>query len=205
VSGAPKRLFDVVTGTLLLTAMLPVLIVAVVAILVVDGRPVLFRQDREGLGGRPFTLWKLRTMRRDAAAALEELLARDPAARAEYESYFRLATDPRLLPRIGRILRKYSVDELPQLWNVVRGDMSLVGPRPLAPDFIARLDPAFLERRRRVRPGITGLWQVSGRSDLDFSGLQALDERYLAQASWRLDLEILRSTPGVVMRGDGAY
>jgi lipopolysaccharide/colanic/teichoic acid biosynthesis glycosyltransferase len=205
MTGASKRLFDVVSGALLLAGTLPVLVVAVIAILLVDGPPVFFRQHREGRGGRSFTLWKLRTMRRDAAAALEDLLARDPDARAEYERYFRLASDPRLLPRIGRVLRTYSIDELPQLWNVLRGDMSLVGPRPLAPDFIARLDPEFLERRRIVRPGITGLWQISGRSDLDFSGLQALDERYLAQASWRLDLKIISRTPGVVARGDGAY
>jgi lipopolysaccharide/colanic/teichoic acid biosynthesis glycosyltransferase len=196
---------DLVGATLLLAMALPLLIVAMVAILTVDGRPVLFAQPREGLGGRPFTLLKLRTMRRDAAAALQELLAHDPAARAEYERYFRLTVDPRLLPRVGRWLRRYSVDELPQLANVLRGEMSLVGPRPLAPDFIARLDPDFLERRRRLRPGITGLWQVSGRSDLDFAGLQALDERYIAEASLRLDLMILARTPWAVLRGVGAY
>lgn len=200
-----RRTLDVLVSALLLLLALPVLAAAAAAVFVVDPGPVLFRQTREGRGGRPFRLLKLRTMVRDADRRLADLLAADPAARSEYERYFRLERDPRLLPGVGAFLRRYSVDEIPQLWNVLRGDMSLVGPRPLAADFVAALDPSFLDRRRRVRPGLTGLWQVSGRSDLDKDGLAAIDGEYLARRSVRLDLEILVRTPAAVLRREGAY
>ena len=200
-----RRTIDIVGAAVLLVIAAPVLAVAAVAIYLVDPGPVVFRQSRDGRGGRPFRLLKLRTMVQDADRRLADLLAADPAARAEYERYFRLERDPRLLPRVGRFLRRFSVDEIPQLWNVLRGDMSLVGPRPLAEDFVAVLDPAFLDARRDIRPGLTGLWQVSGRGDLDTEGLEALDREYLAHRSVRLDLEILARTPAAVLRREGAY
>jgi lipopolysaccharide/colanic/teichoic acid biosynthesis glycosyltransferase len=200
-----RRAVESLVALVLLALLSPVLAVGAVLVFVVDPGPVLYRQWREGLRGRPFRLVKLRTMVQDADARLETLLERDPVARAEYAAYFRLEEDPRVLPVFGKHLRRLSIDEIPQLWNVVCGEMSLVGPRPLAADFAAALDDGFLEDRRRVRPGLTGLWQVSGRSDLDADGLVEMDSEYLQRRSLRLDLSILAKTPAAVMRRDGAY
>lgn len=200
-----RRSLDVLAAAVLLLLMLPLLGAAAAAVYLVDPGPVLYRQSREGRGGRPFQLVKLRTMVQDADQRLARLLATDAASRSEYERYFRLEHDPRLLPVVGGFLRRFSIDEIPQLWNVLRGDMSLVGPRPLATDFVAALNDSFLEQRRRIRPGLTGLWQVSGRSDLDKDALEQFDGEYLAHRSVRLDLEILARTPAAVLRREGAY
>lgn len=167
-----------------------------------DGAPVLFGHYRVGHNGRLFRCLKFRTMYRDAERMLAELLERDPAARAEWERDQKLVDDPRVTP-IGRFLRHTSLDELPQLINVLRGEMCLVGPRPIT--------VGELTRYGRVRwhylsviPGITGLWQVSGRNNTTYDERVALDERYVEQRSFRLDLRILLSTVNVVLRREGA-
>ena len=170
-----KRVVDLLAGSVLLLACVPILVLTALAVGLSSGRPVLFRQTRVGLGGRPFTILKFRTMRTDAADALATLLASDPDAAREYAVYGSLRTDPRVAGRVGALLRRSSLDELPQLWNVVRGQMSLIGPRPLEPVLWSSIDPAVQRVRDRVRPGVTGLYQVSGRSDLNLRDMVALD------------------------------
>lgn len=200
-----RRGLDVAVAALMLLAALPVLALAAVAIYAVDPGPVLYRQKREGLGGRQVKVLKLRTMYQDAEKRLETLLAADPRAREEWSTHFKLRDDPRVLPGIGGILRKTSVDELPQLLNVLLGDMSLVGPRPLPDYHLAAMEAPFQARRSSVMPGLTGLWQISERSAADLSRLQQLDEFYIGNRSFWLDLHILLKTPRAVIRGDGAY
>jgi lipopolysaccharide/colanic/teichoic acid biosynthesis glycosyltransferase len=190
-----------------LAAAAPVLAAAAVAIKATSRGPVLFRQERIGLGGRPFSILKLRTMRADADDRLHRELCRrellEPEADAgTTDGAYKLERDPRVTA-VGRFLRRASIDELPQLANVVRGEMSLVGPRPLLAYEVELHDP-FHRQRHLVRPGLTGLWQVSGRNKLTARQMLDLDVRYVAARSWRLDLSILARTPSAVFRGDGA-
>ena len=161
--------------------------------------PVLFRQERVGLHGMPFTLYKFRTMAPDAEAKRDEL---EPLNRYKGSPYFKVTDDPRITP-LGRILRRASLDELPQLWNVLRAEMSVVGPRPALAEEFRQLAP---EQRRRVlvKPGITGLSQVHGRSDLSFEEWMRLDIHYVDNCSLWLDLFILLRTPVAVLTGRGA-
>lgn len=202
---AAKRCVDIVGAATLLVASSPVITVCALLVRVTSPGPVLFRQWRPGLGGHPFLMYKVRTMRSDADVSLAQLMAADDDARREWESYGRLIEDPRLIPRIGRLLRRTSLDELPQLINVLRGDMSLVGPRPLPFPVIDNLPAEQVRVRETVRPGLTGLWQTAGRSDLDLRQLLALDEAYVTSWSLRLDLRILARTPTAVIRRRGAY
>ncbi|WP_319436683.1 sugar transferase [Mycobacterium sp. RTGN5] len=199
-----KRAVDVVASAVLLMVTLPLMVLASAAIIAIDGWPVIFVQERDGLCGDPFRLLKLRTMYRDADTRLAALLADDDAAATEWNRYLRLRDDPRVLGRVGRTLRRWSIDELPQLVNVARGDMSLVGPRPMPTDLLHHLPPSFLNVRRAVKPGISGLWQVQGRSANDLVGLQQLDVRYVQKHSLRLDLYILARTPWAVLARRGA-
>ena len=196
---------DVAIAAGALVATLPVLAAASAAIWAADPGPVLYRQKREGLGGRQVNILKLRTMYRDADKRLEALLLADPQARQEWFAHFKLRDDPRILPGIGSLLRKTSIDELPQLFNVLAGDMRLVGPRPLPDYHLAAMEAPFQARRRSVTPGLTGLWQISERSTADLSRLQQLDEFYLENKSFWFDLHILLKTAPAVFRGDGAY
>jgi len=200
-----KRALDVVLSAALLVPAAPIIAACAALVWLFSPGPVIFRQLREGRRGRPFTLFKLRTMRVDAEQALQDVLARDPAARAEWAQYRRLHKDPRLVPVVGRWLRRRSLDELPQLWNVLRGDMSLVGPRPLELFVLARFPTDERRRRASVRPGITGAWQVSGRSDTDLDTMWAIDARYVREWTLRGDLEILAQTPRAVLDRRGAY
>ncbi|CAN5559669.1 sugar transferase [soil metagenome] len=194
-----KRLLDVVGSALLLLAASPVLAFAAVRITVHDRGPVLFWQTRVGRNGREFALVKLRTMVVDAEEQLPGL-----HAEAGYsDGLFKLAEDPRIT-RPGTWLRRLSLDELPQLFNVLRGDMSLVGPRPPLPDEVARYH-GDMSRRLHVRPGLTGLWQVSGRSDLAWDEAIRLDLFYVDNWSMIRDLSILLRTVRAVVRPDGAY
>lgn len=197
-----KRIFDFVGAGLLLVALAPTMLV-VAFIVRMDGGPALFRHSRLGARGRPFGCLKFRTMHIDAEARLRELLERDPIARAEWERDFKLRNDPRVT-RLGGFLRRTSLDELPQLLNVLRGEMSLVGPRPIVRAEVARYGTAMHEYIR-CRPGITGLWQVSGRNDVDYQTRVELDCRYVR--TWQLgqDVSILLRTVGVVLRRSGAY
>jgi lipopolysaccharide/colanic/teichoic acid biosynthesis glycosyltransferase len=200
-----KRAFDLVVASLGLVVAAPLMGIAALAIWAIDRGPILFCQVRDGYRGRPFRMWKLRTMVSDGEALLAEYLATTPGARDEWDTYFRLADDPRILGRVGRMVRRFSLDELPQLWNVVRGDMSLVGPRPLPGFVLDALPSEFVGVRRAVRPGMTGLWQVNGRSDGDIGELMRLDRSYVASASLALDLRILSLTPRAVLSTTGAY
>ncbi len=198
-AAAGKRVFDVAGSLLLLTLLSPLMLVAAVWVRRHDGGPVLFRQTRTGLDGRTFPCLKFRSMVVDA----EERLATLHAATGYDGGLFKLADDPRVTPP-GRWLRRYSIDELPQLVNVLRGEMSLVGPRPPLPSEVAAYSDDN-HRRLRVRPGLTGLWQVSGRSDLPTAEAMRLDLYYVDNWSMLRDLTILGRTAGAVVRSRGAY
>jgi exopolysaccharide biosynthesis polyprenyl glycosylphosphotransferase len=194
-----KRGFDILGSSLLILAALPLLVVATVQIKLHDRGPVLFRQQRVGQGGSTFNCLKFRTMVVDAEARLAALHAETGHA----EGLFKMKDDPRVT-RPGRWLRRFSVDELPQLFNVLKGDMSLVGPRPALPSEVAAYD-ATAARRLRVRPGLTGLWQVSGRSNLSWAETVRLDVYYVDNWSMLQDLSILVKTAKAVLGSDGAY
>ncbi len=200
-----KRGLDLALGGTLLLATLPLLALAVVALKLASPGPALFSHEREGLGGRKFRMWKLRTMFLDAERRLAEHLESSGEARAEWERRFKLARDPRVFPGIGRWLRRFSLDELPQLWNVLRGEMSLVGPRPLPDYHLERFSPRFRALRRQVRPGITGLWQVVTRSDGGVEEQETLDTYYIRNGSVWMDLYVLGRTTLAVISGRGAY
>jgi lipopolysaccharide/colanic/teichoic acid biosynthesis glycosyltransferase len=177
----------------------------VVALLVrADGGPAFFAHQRVGRGGKLFGCLKFRSMVIDSQARLEALLASDPAARAEWEATRKLKNDPRIT-RIGRFLRSTSLDELPQLINVLRGEMSLVGPRPVQEAEIDRYYGASAAHYMAVRPGITGLWQVSGRSETSYESRVALDVSYVSRPSMLADLSILLRTPVAVLSRRGAH
>jgi len=200
---ATKRAMDVVgsLGGLILLA--PLLAVVAFLIRVESRGPILFRQRRMGLGGRPFWCLKFRTMVPDAEARLRDLEARNEVADGVL---FKIKDDPRVTA-LGRFLRRTSLDELPQLWNVLVGEMSLVGPRPLQlrdSERLAGLDPRGYAGRLSVVPGITGPWQISGRSDLDGDQMLGLDLAYVANWSMATDLRILLKTISVVVAGKGA-
>jgi Undecaprenyl-phosphate galactose phosphotransferase WbaP len=200
-----KRSLDLVLGTLALALALPLLALSALLVRLVSRGPVLFFQQRAGLGGRPIRVPKVRTMFVDAEARLEAFLATDPALREEWERHMKLRRDPRLLPGVGRLLRRFSLDELPQLFSVISGDMSLVGPRPFPPYHLERFGTEFRELRQRVRPGVTGLWQVAARGEGSLTEQEAYDSYYIRNWSLWLDLYILARTVGAVVSGRGAY
>ncbi len=198
-----KRALDIAGAGALLLLGAPVFLL--LALLVrADGGPAFYAHERVGRGGRRFGCLKFRSMVVDSAARLEALLASDPAARAEWEATRKLRHDPRIT-WIGRLLRATSLDELPQLINVLRGDMSLVGPRPVVAAELAAHYGAAAEHYLAVRPGITGLWQVSGRSDTSYAQRVALDVRYATNPSLLEDVRILLRTPAAVLLRRGAY
>jgi len=199
-----KRGLDLALLALGAAIVLPLVALAALAIRLVDRGPVFYAQERRGLGGRTIRVWKLRTMYCDSAARLERHLAENPAARAEWNRFFKLRNDPRVLPVVGAFLRRSSIDELPQLWNLLRGEMTLVGPRPLPDYHLAAFDGAFRHLRQSVVPGLTGLWQVAARSDGDSSAMRQLDSAYVANHSLALDLRILLRTVVVVLAAKGA-
>ncbi len=167
--------------------------------------PVLFAQEREGRGGARFRMWKLRTMVADAEHVLRRRLLAEPRLAAEWRRFGCLRDDPRVAGPAARLARRLSVDELPQLWNVARGEMALVGPRPLPPGLAASLPPAARARRNGALPGMTGLWQVRRRSEVDLRGMARYDAFYARRKSARLDLWILLLTPAAVLSRRGAY
>jgi lipopolysaccharide/colanic/teichoic acid biosynthesis glycosyltransferase len=175
------------------------LLATAVAVRCTSRGPVLFRQQRVGLNGELFTLWKFRTMVRDAPEQKATLSDANEAAGV----LFKLRRDPRITP-VGRFLRRFSIDELPQLFHVLSGKMSLVGPRPPVPDEVARYE-ADVHRRLLVKPGLTGLWQVSGRSNLPWDEAIRLDLYYVDHWSPGMDFAILLKTLSAVIRGVGAY
>lgn len=200
-----KRLCDILLSGVALLVAAPVIAVFAVLVKIVSPGPAFFVQVREGSMGRPFRMWKLRTMVPDADARLGSLLSASPTASGEWSRHMKLRSDPRVIPVVGRLMRRFSIDELPQLWNVIRGDMSVVGPRPLPDYHLAALAPAVYALRQQVRPGITGLWQVSGRSSRLLTEQQHLDAYYVRNWSFWLDLHILARTVVEVVKGRGAW
>lgn len=199
-----KRTFDLTAVLLSAPLWLPLCLLIGAAIWWEDRTGPLFAQRRVGLGGGGFHTWKFRTMCPDAESVLQRTLAADPVLRAEWEANYKLRADPRIT-RVGRLLRRTSLDELPQLLNVLLGQMSLVGPRPLPAYHHQELPPQVQRLRERVRPGMTGLWQVSGRSEAGNRGMERWDPYYVRNWSPWLDLVILLRTVGAVLRGGGAY
>lgn len=199
-----KRLIDIFGAVLLIIVTSPLFVVLPGLIWLESPGPIIFRQQRVGKGGRLFTALKFRTMVVDAEERLAELLEKDVAARREYELFRKLRNDPRVT-RVGRILRRFSLDELPQLWNVLRGEMSLVGPRAYLPQEVDLIGDDTKRVIFSVAPGLTGIWQVSGRNNLSFEERVWLEELYVRQWSLWLDIYILARTVGVVLSGRGAY
>ncbi len=200
---AIKRAFDIAVSSICLILLSPVFMLVALIIKLDSSGPVFFGHERIGKGGKPFRCYKFRTMVSNAAEVLEQLLENDPEARSQWEKDFKLKHDPRIT-RIGRFLRKTSLDELPQLWNVLKGEMSLVGPRPIITEEVEK----YGDKSRyffKVIPGITGLWQVSGRNDIDYNERVMLDEYYAKNWSLWLDIEILIRTFGAVLKRQGAY
>lgn len=194
-----KSVQDHIIGALMFLVAAPVIGVAALAVTVTSPGKAFFAQSRVGKDGQPFTMWKLRSMVPDA-----ERLRADLVDRSDRDGLmFKMHSDPRITP-VGRVLRRFSIDELPQLWNVVRGDMSLVGPRPPLPHEYAMYHDS-VHRRLRVKPGLTGLWQVSGRADLSWEESVRLDLRYVDNWSPAMDLQILWKTCRAVLSGSGAY
>lgn len=199
-----KRVFDVLLGTLFFVLAAPIIGLCALLVKLTSPGPAFFSQVREGYRGRLVRVWKIRTMVVDAEQRLEEHLKENSAARRQWAERVKLEADPRVIPGLGRFLRQWSLDELPQLWNVVTGSMSLVGPRPF-PDYHLSMFPNdFRVLRRQVPPGITGLWQVTYRTDGDLTHQRAADSYYVHNWSVWLDLWILLRTVRVVFSGSGA-
>lgn len=197
------RLADVIISLLAIICLLPMLVATALAVAFTSRGPILFAHQRLGRGGISFPCLKFRTMVIDAEQRLAHILASDPTARAEWERDHKLKRDPRITP-IGRFLRASSIDELPQFFNVLRGQMSLVGPRPIVPAEVVRYGRYF-RHYCFVRPGITGLWQVSGRNDVSYRRRVAMDVRYVQCRSLQLNMRIIVLTVPMVIVAKGSY
>ena len=197
-----KRLLDICIASVALVFVAPLLVTVMILIRLQDGGPAVYSQPRYGRGGNTFNCYKLRSMVTDAKEQLEIILATDPAAREEWQATQKLTNDPRITP-LGRFIRKTSIDELPQLINILRGDMSLVGPRPIVENEISRYGDDFKEYCA-VRPGLTGLWQVRGRSDTTYVERVAMDVEYANSRTLMSDIVILFQTIPAVIFSRGA-
>lgn len=199
-----KQIIEISIVLVALPIWLPICAVIYLLILMEDGKNPLFIQERLGKGGKGFKTFKFRTMVPNAEEVLKKVLEEDEALREEWETFYKLRKDPRVT-RIGKFLRRTSLDELPQLFNVLLGDMVMVGPRPLTAYHQDVLPATVRELRESVKPGITGLWQVSGRSDAGTEGMKKWDPYYVQNWSLKLDLSILIRTAFVVIACKGAY
>ncbi len=202
IGGVFKRLFDIALAGSTLVLLSPLLLTVALMIYATAGRPILFPQRRLGFAGRPFACYKFRTMVNDAEAVLKAYLASNPDAAREWNARQKLQNDPRVTT-LGHILRRSSLDELPQLLNVLKGDMSCVGPRPVVNDEIPRYR-RYWKHYTQVRPGLTGAWQVSGRNRLSYRRRVALDSHYVRKWSLGRDMWILIKTIPAVLRSDTA-
>jgi exopolysaccharide production protein ExoY len=197
-----KAVFDRIFAALALLFFAPFLIVISMVIFFSDGGPILFRHKRVGRDGRTFNCLKFRTMANDAEQRLNAILEADPEARAEWEANQKLEDDPRITC-VGEFFRKTSLDELPQFWNVLRGEMSVVGPRPIVADEARHYGENYRDYLS-VRPGVTGLWQVMGRSRTTYAERVAMDVEYVRNRSFRMDISIILKTIKVMLARDGA-
>jgi exopolysaccharide production protein ExoY len=197
------RVLDVVGAVILLIVFAPIIIFAAASVWFEDGGSVIFRHRRIGRDGRDFDCLKFRTMKHDSATLLAEMLAHSPALRDEWNANHKFRNDPRVTG-VGRILRKLSLDEFPQLFNILRGDMSLVGPRPIVRAEAKRYGVHFAEYCS-VRPGLTGLWQVSGRSDTTYEERIALDRAYVSKKSFMLNVILILKTVPAILMSRGAF
>lgn len=198
-----KRLLDMVLASLLCIPAIPVILLGAMYVKWRSAGPAFFLHDRDGYQGRPLRLWKLRTMYPDSEARLATLVQTDPALRDEWQNSIKLRQDPRIVPGCA-FLRRYSLDELPQLWNILRGELSFVGPRPFPEYHTTRFSPEFRRLRQRVRPGLTGLWQVMSRGG-GLDQQEQYDSYYIRNWSLWMDLYIMARTVLVVLSGRGAY
>jgi exopolysaccharide production protein ExoY len=198
LGGWPKRLTDVAIAIAALALAAPLMLLVAFLIKMTDRGPVFYAHGRVGFGGRPFRCYKFRSMAANADALLAQHLARDHDAAREWRESQKLTHDPRVT-FFGQMLRKSSIDELPQLFNVLRGDMSCVGPRPITPDELERYGP-YIDYYLRTRPGLTGLWQVTGRSSTEYASRVQLDTHYVRGWSLRFDFAILCRTPVALAR-----
>ena len=200
-----KRGLDLIIASVAMIVSAPVILLAALSIKIASPGPAFYVQRRFGQNGVPFSMIKLRTMVVDADTRLQALFASFPQAADEWRNSMKLRHDPRIVPVVGPFLRRFSIDELPQFWNVLRGDMSVVGPRPLPAYHLQALDPVLCDLRQQVHPGITGLSQISGRSSRSIEEQQRLDSYYVRNWSPWLDLHILARTVVEVLRGEGAW
>lgn len=199
-----KRGFDILFSLLVLTIGLPIFFVIFLLIKFTSRGKGIYSHERVGRGGKSFQCYKFRTMHPDADQRLKALLSTQPQLRGEWEQKQKLSTDPRITP-VGKFLRKTSLDELPQFWNVLKGDLSIVGPRPVVESELAKHFGVKAGKILSIRPGLTGLWQVSGRSDTSYAKRIELDEQYVDNHSPILDLKLIFKTIPTMINTKGAY
>jgi len=200
-----KRLFDILFSFLCLLVGSPIFLLIAICIYFTSPGRIIYAHPRVGRGGKTFHCYKFRTMYPDAAQRLNDLLMRDPALKEEWEKTYKLKQDPRVTP-LGKFLRKTSLDELPQFWNVLKGDLSVVGPRPVVQEEIDKYLGAKAYKILSIRPGLTGLWQVSGRSDVTcYTTRIQLDEAYVDNHSLLLDVKLVAKTVPAMLFSKGAY
>jgi len=197
------RACDIIISFSALLFLLPVFLIVAILVKIQDGGPIFYGQSRIGLNAKEFKCYKFRSMRTNSAEVLAHILATNPAARAEWDADHKLKNDPRITP-LGKFLRKTSLDELPQLWNVLRHDMSLVGPRPIVKAEIEKYGRSF-RNYTSVLPGITGAWQVSGRNDIDYRRRVALDRLFSRRVTLINYIAIILKTVPAVLQQRGSY
>jgi undecaprenyl-phosphate galactose phosphotransferase len=199
-----KRIFDILFGLALFMISLPFILICMIAVKLSSSGSILYVHPRVGCNGKPFGCLKFRTMYQHADAKLQPLLAADPMLMKEWNTYFKLKEDPRITP-IGKFLRKTSLDELPQIWNVLKGDMSVVGPRPLTQHEVTYYLKDKAQKILSVRPGLTTLWVTQGRNGLSLEERIELEEYYVSHRSFWLDCKLIAQTVWVMVFPRGAY
>lgn len=200
-----KRLQDIVLSLLLMLLSFPVIVIFAVLIRLKSNGKIFYSHERLGLKGTPFRMWKLRTMFSNSKELLLLHLKENPVAKAEWDNYYCLKNDPRIVGSAGKFARKFSVDELPQFFNVLKGEMSIVGPRPVPIEEHNLFPEKERELRNSVKPGVTGLWQISGRSELTIYEKLELDIEYINDKSIYTDIKIILQTPYSILKSEGAY
>lgn len=199
-----KRIFDILFSVLILIFGAPLFFLIALAVKCTTTGSIIFSHERIGRGGKRFQCYKFRTMHADAEQRLKAILKNDPERKKEWDATHKLKNDPRITP-IGKILRKTSLDELPQFWNVLIGDLSVVGPRPVVYREIVNHFDGKAGKILSIRPGITGIWQVSGRNDISYKTRIQLDEKYVDNQSLMMDMKLIIQTIPVMIQAKGAY